>query len=355
MLPFVLLLALSEVVLAFPKLPGSNLLPWKRNVFEERQAEAQPTCSCESLDPAASAFVSYAPFAAAASAAPTPSGYVNIFTNENTYCNAEGGLGFTTLDTYDSELCATLCDSVEDCAAFTVYYEKDAANYQGTDVESSASIKCAFWAGSVSPNGSGGRGSNAYNAIIAGSNGYTNKVITPSGDFGSAGYLGAAAIDCPEGSAEAASFIGSKNVGIGAFNANLCVDLCQSADCKFFNTYILSKNGESIGQYCDMYSAPVPASYATNVGKRDGKHTYTISNSYTFGNGQLNHDGPSAVPPVSGTASAPLSTAGHASPNQGSSTISASHSVWTESEGDRGVHQAFRRHGRLLRYRTLQV
>ena len=184
MLPLVLFLTFAEFVLAFPRLPGSNLLSWKRNVFEERQAEAQPTCSCESLDPSVSAFVSHTPFAATASAAPTPPGYVNVFTNENTYCSAEGGLGFTTLDTYDSELCASLCESVEGCVAFTLYYEKDAANYRGTDIESSASIKCAFWAGSVSPVGSSSRGPEAYNAIIAGSNGYTNTIITPNGDFG---------------------------------------------------------------------------------------------------------------------------------------------------------------------------
>jgi trimeric autotransporter adhesin len=176
MLPLVLFLAFCDFTLAFPKLPGFNLLPGKRNVFEERQAEAQPTCSCDSVDPVASAFISHAPFAAAASAAPTPSGYVNAFTNENSYCNAEGGLGFTTLDTYDSELCADLCKSVEGCTAFTLYYEKDATtNYRGTDVGSSALIKCAFWSGSLAPRGSSSRGSDAYNAVVAGSNGYNQR------------------------------------------------------------------------------------------------------------------------------------------------------------------------------------
>lgn len=172
MLPLVLFLALCDFALAFPKLPGFNLLPGERNIFEERQAEAQPTCSCESLDPGASAFIGHAPFATAASTAPTPSGYVNVFTNENSYCNAEGGLGFTTLDAYDSELCADLCNTVDGCTAFTLYYEKDSGNYQGSNVASSALIKCAFWSGPVAPSGSNSRSSDAYNAIIAGSNGY---------------------------------------------------------------------------------------------------------------------------------------------------------------------------------------
>jgi hypothetical protein len=194
MLPLVLFLAFCDFALAFPKLPGFNLLPGKRNVFEERQAEAQPTCSCESVDPVASAFIGHAPFAAAASAAPTPSGYVNAFTNENSYCNAEGGRGFTTLDAYDSELCADLCKSVEGCTAFTLYYEKDATtNYQGTDVGSSASIKCAFWSGSLAPRGSSSRGSDAYNAIVAGSNGYNQvgpNVATSGSSSASTGAFG---------------------------------------------------------------------------------------------------------------------------------------------------------------------
>lgn len=72
---------------------------------------------------------------------------MNVFTNENTYCSAEGGLGSTTLDTYDSEPCASLCGLVQGCVAFTLYYEKDAGNYRGTDAESCGQVRLLGWVG----------------------------------------------------------------------------------------------------------------------------------------------------------------------------------------------------------------
>lgn len=73
----------------------------------------------------ASAFLAYPSFAASASAAPTPSGYYNSFTNLQASNNAYGYMGFTTLKTYDTDLCASKCNAITGCSAFNVYFERD--------------------------------------------------------------------------------------------------------------------------------------------------------------------------------------------------------------------------------------
>jgi hypothetical protein len=119
MLPFLLFLVYFGLTAAF-RFPDSarNILPWKRSEVEERQP--QPTCPCLSTDPDTTAFWNHAPFAAAASAAPTPTGYISAYTNGQTYQNADGYLGFTTIEEYDSTICASLCDSIADCASFEI-------------------------------------------------------------------------------------------------------------------------------------------------------------------------------------------------------------------------------------------
>jgi len=73
----------------------------------------------------ASSFLSYAPFAAAASSAPTPSGYLNTFTNLKASNSAYGYMGYTTLDTYSSAACAAECDTRVGCSAFNLFFERD--------------------------------------------------------------------------------------------------------------------------------------------------------------------------------------------------------------------------------------
>lgn len=54
--------------------------------------------------------------------------------------------------------------------------------------------------------------------------------------------------------------------------------------CQFFNTYILLKNGASVGQYCSLYNETWSPSYATNVGQWRGNDHYTVQYSYSFSN-----------------------------------------------------------------------
>lgn len=53
--------------------------------------------------------------------------------------------------------------------------------------------------------------------------------------------------------------------------------------CKYFNTYLLSRNGVTIGQYCQLYSQTWSSTYATNTGSTSSSgDKYTISYSYSF-------------------------------------------------------------------------
>jgi hypothetical protein len=54
--------------------------------------------------------------------------------------------------------------------------------------------------------------------------------------------------------------------------------------CKFFNTYVLMKNGEPQGQYCSMYTQKWEKSVAVNDGQYRGDDHYTIASSYSYSN-----------------------------------------------------------------------
>ena|SRR5271156_1135032 len=134
MLPFLLFLVYFNLTAAL-RFPDSarNILPWKRSEVEERQPQPQPTCPCLSTDPGTTVFWEHAPFAAAASAAPTPTGYISVYTNGQTYHDADGYLGFTTIEEYDSTICAGLCDSIADCASFEICKSGSECKYSKCD------------------------------------------------------------------------------------------------------------------------------------------------------------------------------------------------------------------------------
>lgn len=66
------------------------------------------------------AFSAYAPFADAANNADVPSGYTQTFTNLNASNNAFGYMGYTVLDSYDTDLCASKCNAIDGCASFNL-------------------------------------------------------------------------------------------------------------------------------------------------------------------------------------------------------------------------------------------
>ncbi|KAI1150189.1 hypothetical protein F4825DRAFT_427801 [Nemania diffusa] len=83
----------------------------------------------------------------------------------------------------------------------------------------------------------------------------------------------------------------------GTFDPNRCAEACtartqynlangsSSRPCRFFNTYLLNRNGAYFAQYCSVYTQLWNASYATNAGQfgSDG-YNYTISQSVGYYN-----------------------------------------------------------------------
>lgn len=68
----------------------------------------------------ASAFLAFSSFSQAALAAPTPTNYVAAFINLQAENNAAGYMGYTLLDSYDTNLCASKCSAIQDCNAFNI-------------------------------------------------------------------------------------------------------------------------------------------------------------------------------------------------------------------------------------------
>ena len=93
----------------------------KRSPCQTQPVGAGPVPSPDT----ASAFLSYAAFASQASAAPVPSGYTQAFSNIAASSSAYGYMGYTTLQSYDTALCASKCDAISGCSAINIYFERD--------------------------------------------------------------------------------------------------------------------------------------------------------------------------------------------------------------------------------------
>ncbi|KAF1354582.1 hypothetical protein BDV97DRAFT_374662 [Delphinella strobiligena] len=251
------------------------------------------------------AFFADSRYSAAALNASTPSGYTQTFQNLNASNNAFGYMGYTVLSSYDTAGCAAKCDAISGCASFNLYFERDPTVTPTTPNPNPASltnIKCVFWGGPVDTANAVnvGQSQDGFHVVIAGSNGYQNNSIVPVSGYGEANYLGNAAINAPLDCNSDNTYMGVKIWTTGPFDASRCAAACTAASvydtavgipslanpqtCQFYNTYLLLKNGTSVGQYCAMYNQTWANSYATNVGQYRGYNHYTISNSYSYSN-----------------------------------------------------------------------
>jgi len=115
MLPLIYILAFVDFALAWGGKHGNTIQTWKRHLLER---DSEPTCSC--TDPSASGFYNYPGFASAAAEASTPPGYVSAFTNGHSWTGGDGYLGHTTIDEYDTSICAAICDSIAECSSFEI-------------------------------------------------------------------------------------------------------------------------------------------------------------------------------------------------------------------------------------------
>ncbi|KAH0415901.1 hypothetical protein KCU90_g14193, partial [Aureobasidium melanogenum] len=187
-----------------------------------------------------------------------------------------------------------------------IYYERDPTvnpdSDSCNDPASLTQIKCVFWSGPVTSDNANNAGQwrNKFQVVIAGSNGYVNKSIATPVGYNAGVYLGNSAINAPLDCTGDDSYLQSAVVGTGVFDADLCAVACNEQAsyarqhppsngkfnkiCSFFNTYILYKNGQSLGQYCAMYDQTWSSSYAKNTGYYYGSDHYTIGFSYTFSN-----------------------------------------------------------------------
>jgi hypothetical protein len=226
---------------------------------------AQPTGNGPVPSPDnASNFVSYSSFAAAASSASAPSGYTKVFTNLQGSNNALGYLGYTTMDKYDASVCGKKCSSIAACQSFNLYFERNPSKNPDAvscaDPGSVKRIKCVFWGSQITPKNAKNTGQwrNKFKVAIAGSNGYVNTTVTPPDGFKLNNYLNNAAIVDPKDCNSRYTYL--KHVMLtsgGPFDPSLCAVACSAqtsdaaddatAHCRFFNTFLIYKNGNPLG------------------------------------------------------------------------------------------------------------
>lgn len=105
----------SSAVLADGAAPTGSLE--KRANCDPQPAGTGPTVN--SPDDAAT-FLAYADFKTASLNAPTPNGYTSSFKNAQASNNAFSYMGYRTLPTYDTNLCAQKCNEIVGCNAFNI-------------------------------------------------------------------------------------------------------------------------------------------------------------------------------------------------------------------------------------------
>ncbi|KAF4549282.1 Hypothetical protein D9617_22g066270 [Elsinoe fawcettii] len=264
-------------------------------------AKYAPTVSTDTP----TAFTNNAAFSSLAVNAPVPTGYIQRFTNLKASNNAYGYMGFTTLDTYDTKLCAKKCSAIKGCSAFNIYFERAPSVDPApacANPKSVTLIKCVYWGSTINTENAvnSGQWRNQFQVVIAGSNGYESGIATPPG-YNTPVALNAA-INAPYDTFGFDSYMGVALFNSGPFDLKLCADACTMKSqyalahpptdgspvitCQFFNTYIIYVNNTQNpqGQYCAMYSQSWPAKYATNTGQWRGADQYLVRSSYAVSN-----------------------------------------------------------------------
>ncbi|KAI4944730.1 hypothetical protein J4E91_008417 [Alternaria rosae] len=247
------------------------------------------------------AFLAIEEISKAANDASTPAGYVNKFKNLKGSNNAVAYLGYKTLDTYDTQACADSCTEKEGCSAFNIFYERDPSVVPADSCSNPASttvIKCVLWGSPVTAETAvnSGQWRADFHVVIAGSNGYDSERVVPVDGY-SGESLGNVAINAPNDCNGDDTYMGYKLFNDGQpFEPARCAAACEAETkwnvehlnsrmlCKFFNTYVLMKNGEPQGQYCSMYTQKWAKSVAVNDGQYRGDDHYTIASSYSYSN-----------------------------------------------------------------------
>lgn len=111
--------------------------------------------------------------------AETPVNYTKAFGNLHASSSNENYLGYITLDSYDTALCAANCTEKSECQSINIFFERSPTVAPGEDCVNPPStniIKCAFWGSTVNEASATNTGhtEQAFNVVVAGSNGYYN-------------------------------------------------------------------------------------------------------------------------------------------------------------------------------------
>ncbi|RMZ90916.1 hypothetical protein DV736_g1879, partial [Chaetothyriales sp. CBS 134916] len=226
------------------------------------------------------AFLADADLSSAAGNAPTPNGWVNVFTNlQGATQSPMGYLGYDSLTSYNTGECAANCDAIDGCRAINIYFERDPVVIPGPDCpdpDSTTVIKCVYWGTTIGPDTAtnAGQWQTDFEVAVAGSNGYvrqsTDDVPGYTGTFVNSGSINAPT-DCNsyiqyelwnDGQPFDPNRCAAACAAVTQFNADY---LCSRATCRFFDTYILLDNGVPLGQVSLTVATITPSSGPTHT------------------------------------------------------------------------------------------
>ncbi|KAI6909135.1 hypothetical protein KC318_g4057 [Hortaea werneckii] len=286
--PFSAAPAASSVAAAVSANPTDTSLKMAKRAVNNDGCAVQPA-----EDDTAEAFLDNEEYDDAANSATIPAGYYQAYADkQGSSEGVYGYMGYSVLDTYDVAQCSERCNAIQGCMSINIYFERDPSvdpTATCTNPPSEEVIKCVYWGGPVTEASATNVGQyrRDFHVVIAGSNGYVNKSIATPDGYQPPVALGDAAINAPLDCNKKDTYMGSKyNLAHPPKNG-------VAQTCQFFNTYILYKNSQSVGQYCSLYSETWPATFATNRGQWRGNDHYTIGQSFAFSNNTANADKPS--------------------------------------------------------------
>lgn len=209
-----------------------------------------------------------------------PPGYTLAFSDQYASLNADRYITFTQLPSMNATACAAFCDSVDDCKAFNIYFERTPSLDPGPNCPNPAaasSVYCTLWGApiNVSQLSNGGEWRTNFMIVKQGSVGFNKVATPPKVDGFNAPQALAGAVDTTK-STLTGKFLGAQFYA-QSFNPQLCADFCttttannkktgllgkllQFQPCNYFNVLDISLNGKSQGTYCQLYNTDVVAS-----------------------------------------------------------------------------------------------
>jgi len=96
----------------------------------------------------AATFTGSAAIASVANGVEPPDGWTEAFKNLKAASAAQKYISFTIIPQYDPRICSQVCDMVQGCISFNIYFERDPTVKPGPGCENppaTANIKCSFF------------------------------------------------------------------------------------------------------------------------------------------------------------------------------------------------------------------